>query len=75
MPADSEDRDALEVSSRVLRHFGVGEELYRVGRTKLFFRAGVLGLLEDVRARILRYFDAPSSDLSTQHAVYCSILN
>ncbi len=37
----------LENSVAILKLFGVDEDAYQVGKTKLFFRAGVLGHLED----------------------------
>jgi hypothetical protein len=45
---------ALNVCARLLAHFGVDSGLYQVGRTKVFFRAGVLGQLEDRAARAQR---------------------
>lgn len=45
---------ALDISQRLLDHFGVDPGLYQIGRTKLFFRAGVLGQLEDRANRIMR---------------------
>ncbi|PRW61206.1 myosin-1-like isoform X1 [Chlorella sorokiniana] len=42
----------LDVCRQVLAHFGVDESQYQIGRTRLFFRAGVLGHLEDVAARM-----------------------
>jgi len=38
---------ALETSKALLNHFRIDESVYQVGKTKLFFRAGVLGHLED----------------------------
>lgn len=38
----------------LLEEFRVAPAMYQVGRTKLFFRAGVLGHLEDTWARIQR---------------------
>ena len=37
----------VENSVAILKLFGVDEDAYQVGKTKLFFRAGVLGHLED----------------------------
>ena len=45
---------ALEECTRLLGHFGVKESFYQFGRTKVFFRAGVLGQLEDHAARVSR---------------------
>lgn len=42
----------LEVCLQLLQHFRVDPALYQVGRTKLFFRAGVLGQLEDRTMRM-----------------------
>ena len=43
-----EDRGSpLENSVAILELFGVDKDAYQVGKTKLFFRAGVLGHLED----------------------------
>lgn len=45
---------ALDVATRLLAHFGVDQSLYQIGKTKIFFRAGVLGQLEDRAARVER---------------------
>lgn len=42
----------LEICKQLLSNFGVKPEQYQIGRTKLFFRAGVLGQLEDAATRI-----------------------
>ena len=42
----------LETCKQLLSKFGVKPEQYEIGRTKLFFRAGVLGQLEDAATRI-----------------------
>lgn len=42
----------LETCQQLLSKFGVKPEQYQIGRTKLFFRAGVLGQLEDAATRI-----------------------
>ncbi len=44
----------LEVCKGLLAQFGVRPEQYQIGRSKLFFRAGVLGQLEDAAVRINR---------------------
>ena len=46
--------DALEVCKQLLREFRIPPDMYQIGRTKLFFRAGVLGHLEDTSARLNR---------------------
>lgn len=45
---------ALDLCRRLLEHFNVAPELHEIGHTKIFFRAGVLGQLEDRAARIQR---------------------
>jgi hypothetical protein len=47
--------DALDVCKRLLAHFSVEPSQYQIGRSKLFFRAGVLGQLEDAAARMQRW--------------------
>ena len=42
----------LETCKQLLSKFGVKPEQYQIGRTKIFFRAGVLGQLEDSATRI-----------------------
>lgn len=53
-PAGQKEESALEICHRLLEHFGVGSEFHQVGRTKVFFRAGVLGQLEDRATRVVR---------------------
>ena len=53
-PAGQKEDSALEICHRLLEHFGVGSELHQIGRTKVFFRAGVLGQLEDRATRVVR---------------------
>ncbi len=45
----------LETCKQLLNKFGVKPEQYQIGRTKLFFRAGVLGQLEDAATRINKW--------------------
>ena len=45
---------ALDVCRQLLAHFDVDASQYRIGRTRLFFRAGMLGQLEDAAARMQR---------------------
>ena len=42
----------LDICKELLDTFGVKPVQYQIGRTKLFFRAGVLGQLEDAATRI-----------------------
>ena len=44
----------VEACRALLERFEVAPDQFQVGRTKLFFRAGVLGRLEDAAARINR---------------------
>jgi myosin-5 len=44
-----------ETCLTILRTFNINEDNYRLGRTRIFFRAGVLGLMEDKTARMIRY--------------------
>ncbi|KAJ4976160.1 hypothetical protein NE237_001266 [Protea cynaroides] len=46
-------QDPLSISIAVLQQFNVPPEMYQVGYTKLFFRTGQIGALEDKRKRIL----------------------
>ena len=44
----------MDICRRLLEHFAVQSDLYQVGHTKIFFRAGVLGQLEDRATRMVR---------------------
>lgn len=48
-------RGDLQVCQQLLQHFRVGPSMYQIGHTKIFFRAGVLGQLEDMWARVQRW--------------------
>ncbi|KAG0563594.1 hypothetical protein KC19_8G043800 [Ceratodon purpureus] len=50
----SNQEDMLSVCVSVLHQFGISPDMYQVGITKLFFRAGQIGHLEDVRLRTLQ---------------------
>jgi myosin heavy subunit len=41
--------DATKATGAILKEIALNEELYRLGSTKVFFKAGVLGQLEDLR--------------------------
>jgi myosin heavy chain 6/7 len=45
--------DAKKVTDAVLKDIALSEELYRLGSTKVFFKAGTLGHLEDLRDQAL----------------------
>uniref|UniRef100_A0A7N0TUK0 Myosin-1-like n=1 Tax=Kalanchoe fedtschenkoi TaxID=63787 RepID=A0A7N0TUK0_KALFE len=46
-------QDPLRVSVAILHQFNILPEMYQVGYTKLFFRTGQIGVLEDTRNRTL----------------------
>lgn len=46
-------QDPLSVSVAILHQFNIPPEMYEVGYTKLFFRTGQIGVLEDTRNRTL----------------------
>ncbi|KAJ4731501.1 Myosin-related family protein [Rhynchospora pubera] len=46
-------QDPLSVSVAILQQFNILPDMYQVGYTKLFFRTGQIGLLEDTRNRTL----------------------
>ncbi|KAI7743728.1 hypothetical protein M8C21_011581 [Ambrosia artemisiifolia] len=46
-------QDPLSVSVAILQQFDILPEMYQVGYTKLFFRTGQIGKLEDTRNRTL----------------------
>ena len=41
--------DATKATGAILKDIALNEELYRLGNTKVFFKAGVLGQLEELR--------------------------
>jgi myosin heavy chain 6/7 len=41
--------DATKATGAILKEIALNEELYRLGNTKVFFKAGVLGQLEELR--------------------------
>ncbi len=41
--------DAMKATTSILKDIALQEDLYRQGTTKIFFKAGVLGQLEDLR--------------------------
>ncbi|XP_078162314.1 myosin-1-like [Carex rostrata] len=46
-------KDPLSVSVAILQQFNILPDMYQVGYTKLFFRTGQIGILEDTRNRTL----------------------
>lgn len=44
----------LNICLDLLEHFNIPEDMYQVGHTRIFFRAGVLGQLEDHAVRATR---------------------
>ncbi|XP_006841789.2 myosin-1 [Amborella trichopoda] len=47
-------QDPLSVSVAILQQFNILPDMYQVGYTKLFFRTGQIGALEDTRNRTLQ---------------------
>ncbi|XP_027353787.1 myosin-2-like isoform X2 [Abrus precatorius] len=47
-------KDPLSISVAVLQNFNIPSEMYQVGYTKLFLRAGQIGALEDKRKHVLQ---------------------
>ncbi|CAF1220495.1 unnamed protein product [Adineta steineri] len=45
--------DANKATEDILKNIGLSEDLYRCGSTKVFFKAGTLGQLEDMRDEAL----------------------
>merc|ERR1712142_166744 len=45
--------DSKAASEIILKHIELPEQLYRIGKTKVFFKAGTLADLEDIRDEIL----------------------
>ncbi|KAJ8534476.1 hypothetical protein K7X08_016204 [Anisodus acutangulus] len=54
LPEDHERKDPLSMSVSILRQFDILSEMYQVGYTKLYFRAGQIAALEDVRKKVLQ---------------------
>ncbi|KAK4369123.1 hypothetical protein RND71_012915 [Anisodus tanguticus] len=54
LPKDNACQDPLSMSVAILQQFGILPELYQVGYTKLYFRAGQIAALEDVRNQVLQ---------------------
>ena len=54
--------EAKEASAKVLEALQLDNDKYKLGHTKVFFRAGVLGMLEEMReerlSKILSYLQA-----------------
>ena len=54
--------EAKEATSKILAGIQLEEDKYKLGHTKVFFRAGVLGALEDIREeRVVRYLVSSAS--------------
>uniref|UniRef100_A0A3Q7IBG5 Myosin motor domain-containing protein n=1 Tax=Solanum lycopersicum TaxID=4081 RepID=A0A3Q7IBG5_SOLLC len=54
LPEDHERKDPLSMSVTILRQYDILPEMYQVGFTKLYFRAGQIAVLEDVRKQVLQ---------------------
>ena len=51
-----EANDSVKMTQTILKCIAFDEDFYRTGSTKVFFRTGVLGLLEDLRDNTLSKF-------------------
>ncbi|KAK1324626.1 hypothetical protein QJS10_CPA01g01142 [Acorus calamus] len=51
---DVESHDPLSISVAVLQHYNILPDMYQVGYTKLFFRTGQIGALDDARNQTLQ---------------------
>lgn len=67
-------RDPLSVSVAILHQFNILPEMYQVGYTKLFFRTGQIGVLEDTRNRTLHGILRVQSCFRG-HQARCSVRN
>lgn len=54
LPENKACQDPLSASVAILQQFDILPEMYQVGYTKLYFRAGQIGALEDVRKQVLQ---------------------
>lgn len=54
MPTGKAKGSALEMCKALLEEFRVATGMFQMGKTRIFFRAGVLGQLEDTWAHIQR---------------------
>ncbi|XP_060200385.1 myosin-2-like isoform X2 [Lycium barbarum] len=53
LPENHECKDPFSMSVSILRQFDILPEMYQVGYTKLYFRAGQIAVLEDVRKQVM----------------------
>ncbi|KAL0311086.1 UNVERIFIED_CONTAM: Myosin-2 [Sesamum angustifolium] len=54
LPENMACQDPLSMSMAILQQFDVLPEMYQVGYTKIYVRAGLIGALEDARKQILQ---------------------
>ncbi|KAL0353717.1 UNVERIFIED_CONTAM: Myosin-2 [Sesamum angustifolium] len=54
LPENSARQDPLSMSVAILQQFDILPEMYQVGYKKLYFRAGQINSLEDVRKQVLQ---------------------
>ncbi|KAL3647048.1 hypothetical protein CASFOL_008016 [Castilleja foliolosa] len=54
VPENNACQDPLSTSVVILQQFGILPEMYQVGYKKLYFRAGQIAALEDVRKQVLQ---------------------
>ncbi|KAM3343332.1 myosin-2-like isoform X1 [Capsicum galapagoense] len=68
LPEDDGRKDPLSISVSILRKFDILPEMYQVGYTKLYFWAGQIRTLEDVRKQVLQGTLDVQKCSSGQHA-------
>ncbi|KAM7492624.1 hypothetical protein LguiA_035545 [Lonicera macranthoides] len=54
LPESDVSQDPLSTSIAVLQQFDLHPKMYQVGYTKLYFRVGQIGALEDIRKQVLQ---------------------
>ncbi|KAG9160010.1 hypothetical protein Leryth_005748 [Lithospermum erythrorhizon] len=54
LPDDGACKDPLSTSLSILQKFNILPEMYQVGYTKLYFRAGQIGILQEMRKQLLQ---------------------
>ncbi|MCD7464261.1 hypothetical protein HAX54_052361 [Datura stramonium] len=65
---EHECKDPLSMSVSILRQFDILPEMYQVGYTKLYLRAGQIAALEDVRKQVLQGTLEAQKCYSAHHA-------
>ena len=55
-PNVAADVDPKKAAAEVMKTLPLSQEQYRFGHTKLFFKAGVVGQIEDLRSGVILYY-------------------